>query len=348
MLIENELYYKDIKDTASFELPWNKLKNKTVLYTGITGLIGRYFADVVMYKNLNEGLNCTILGVCKEENAIEKVFEKYANNDNFKCITFDISEKIELDENIDFIIHAASNTHPLLYAEYPIETITTNVLGTKNLLELAYNKNSEKFLFISSFEVYGSKTDCDEIKEDDFGTLSTTVLRNCYPESKRLSENLCIAYSSEKNVNSSIVRLSRVFGPTMNYESSLATAQFIKSGIKNTDIVLKSDGEQNYSYNYVADAVTAILTVLLCGEDKEAYNVADKSFNAKLKEFAQICAEINGKEVVFDLPDEVEKKGFSNTTMTILNSEKIKNIGWYTTKNIKERIIDTVSILSED
>ena len=348
MLIENELYLEDIKESANFKINWEKLKNKTILFTGCTGLIGRYFTDLIMYKNENDNLNCTIIGISKGESSVQNLFGNYLNNKCFKYMVHNISEPLNYDGKIDYIIHAASNTYPLQYALDPIGTITTNTWGTKNLLDLSVEKNVEKFLFVSSFEVYGKLENKTEIVENDFGTVDCTVLRNCYPESKRVSESLCIAYSEQKNVDVSIARLSRVFGPTMNYESSLATAQFIKNGINKEDIVLKSDGTQKYSYNYVADAVTSLLTILINGEDKEAYNVSDEKFNLQLKEFAQIVANYTGKKVVFDLPDETEKKGFSNSVMTILNSEKIKNIGWSTDKGIKERIEETVKILTDE
>ena len=170
-------------------------------------------------------------------------------------------------------------------------------------------------------------------------------VRSCYPESKRLSENLAIAYSQQENVNVSIVRLSRVFGPTMMLSSSLATAQFIKNAINNEDIVLKSLGNQQYSYNYVGDAVTAILTVLKDGMDKEAYNVSDESYDLTLKEFATIIASQNNRKVIHDLPSDVEKIGFSNSVMTILDSTKLKELGWEPLRDIETDLKDTMKIL---
>ena len=346
--INNQNYKKDILETSKYKLDWNELKNKSILFTGITGLIGRYFTDLIMYKNIHENLNCTIIGASRDEKNIQSIFPQYVQHNNFKYISVDVKEKINFDENIDYIIHAASNTYPIQYAKDPIGTIYTNVLGTKNLLELAEEKRVKKFIFISSFEVYGKVENISKISENDFGIVDCTILRSCYPESKRLSESLCIAFSEQKGVNTSIVRLSRVFGPTMNFESSLASAQFIKKGLENEDIVLKSDGMQEYSYNYVADAVTAILQVAIKGEDKEAYNVADSKFDIKLRDFAEIVANHCNKSVIFDLPDEIEKKGFSNSVMTILDSKKIQNIGWYVEKDIKQRIQDTINILKNN
>ena len=343
--MNEQLYNKNILEYANFKIDWNKLSNKVIFLTGGTGLVGRFLTDLLMYKNINDKLNCTIVSLCLNENRAKNIFNKYIDSNNFKIIVGDVRDKIEYNGKVDYVIHAASNTFPIQYATDPVGTMTIGVIGTYNLLDFGVRKKIKKFIYISSFEVYGTVSNVKSISENDFGVVNSTILRSCYPESKRASESLCIGFSEQYGINTSIVRLSRVFGPTMNIESSLATAQFIKNSINMQDIVLKSDGMQMYSYNYVGDAVSAILTVLINGQDKEAYNVSDDKFNARLKDFAKFAADNANKKVVFDLPDEIEKKGFSNSVMTILNSDKIKNIGWYTNSDLKTRISETIEIL---
>lgn len=344
-LLDNDKYIKNLQEYSNYHINWEKLNKKIIMIAGATGLIGRYLIDLIMYKNINDGLDCTIIAIGRNKKKCKNLFKNYINNKNFNILINDVVNKIKYKGQVDYIINAASNTHPVQYSTEPVNTITTNVLGTYNLLNFAYEKNIKKFVFISSFEVYGTVTDKSEISENDFGTIDCITLRSCYPESKRLSESLCKAFSEQYGVDISIVRLSRVFGPTMNMESSLATAQFIKNSIKNQDIVLKSNGNQMYSFNYVADAVTAILTLLLNGENGEAYNVADKKFDLSLKEFANIAASYCKAKVVFDVPTKDEKNGFSNSIMTILNSNKIKKLGWKVNKNIETRIKETIDIL---
>ena len=345
--MDKKKYIDNIAEYASFKLDWNKLNNKAILVTGSTGLVGRYLIDLIMYKNINNNLNTTVIAMGRNEKKLNDIYCEYLDNANFKILVGDVRDSIKYNDKINYIIHAASNTYPIQYATDPVGTITTSVMGTYNLLDYSAKNKIEKFIYISSFEVYGTVNNVKEISESDFGFVDTSILRSCYPEGKRASESLCIAFSSQFGVNSSIVRLSRVFGPTMNIESSLATAQFIKNSLNNQDIVLKSDGEQLYSYNYVGDAVSAILTVLINGEDNQAYNVSDSKFDAKLKDFAKMAAECVNKDVVFDLPDEIEKKGFSNSVMNILNSDKIKNIGWYVLKDLQTRISETIEILKK-
>ena len=338
-------YTKTIDEYTNYNYNWEFLRNKKIMISGATGLVGRFFIDVIMLMNNKKDLNCTVIGLCRNVEKAGEIFLDYVGNKNFAIAEQDVSEPIKYDEYADYVIHAASNTHPIQYATDPIGTIKTNVYGTNNLLEYCKKVNAKKFLLISSFEVYGSVDNVSKISETDYGVVDILKTRSCYPESKRLSESLTIAYSEQDNIDVSIVRLSRVFGPTMALSSSLATAQFIKNVLNNEDIVLKSLGNQQYSYNFVGDAVTAILTILEKGGNREAYNVSDENYDLTLGEFAKKIASAGNKKVVFDLPDKIEEKGFSNSVMTITDSSKLKGLGWKPLRDIDTDIGDTLSIL---
>ena len=109
------------------------------------------------------------------------------------------------------------------------------------------------------------------------------------------------------------------------------------------DIVLKSKGLQYFSYTYVADAVSALLFVMMNGNSGEPYNISVDACNVSLYEFAQMCADAVGKKVVFDLPTGTELRGFSIATQAIMDNTKLRQIGWspkYTMKDVVERIIE--------
>ena len=169
--------------------------------------------------------------------------------------------------------------------------------------------------------------------------------RACYPESKRLSEALCQSYITEEGVKVKLVRLSRVFGPTMLMSDSKASSQFIIKALQGEDIVLKSKGEQLFSYTYVADAVSAMLHVLIHGENGVPYNIANQACDVRLKDFARLCAEWAKKDVVFDLPSETEQKGFSIAMRAILDNQRLLAIGWQPGYDMKTAINRTLDIL---
>ncbi len=348
MLYNNELYSENIKMTANYDLPWDKLKNKTILIAGISGLIGSYMTDIIMYRNEIYSDNIKIIGIARNQVRTEKRFKKYIGDNNFKLIIQDITDKMFIEDSVDFIINCASNTHPLDYSAKPISTITTNIIGTNNLLEFASNKGTERYLYVSSVEIYGeNKGDTEYFAEDYCGYINSNTLRAGYPEAKRCGEALCQAYIKEKGIDCVIVRLPRVYGETMLTEDSKALSQFIKKGLAKEDIVLKSEGKQLFSYIYVPDAVTAMLIILLSGECGEAYNVADENSDITLGSLAELIADKSGTSVIFDLPDTNELQGYSTATKAILDSEKMHTLNWKPMFNINNGIETLLKILSE-
>ena len=150
---------------------------------------------------------------------------------------------------------------------------------------------------------------------------------------------------AECGVNVKIVRLSRVFGPTMLESDSKASSQFIKKVIAGEDIVLKSEGNQFFSYTYVADAVAATLHVMIHGKVGNTYNISNEKCNVRLKDFARICAEYAGKDVVFDLPTDVESKGYSVAMNAVLDNTKLKTTGFAPLYEFSDAVNRTIEIL---
>lgn len=323
------------------------LHNKKILITGATGLIGSYLIDLLMTYNQKNNANIDIYALSRNLKKLENRFNSYLKNNNFHMIIQDVCDKITIDK-IDYIIHGASNTHPIAYSTDPIGTITTNVLGLYNLLDLAKEKNIQKFLFLSSVEIYGENNqNIDSFVETDCGYLNCNTLRAGYPESKRLGESLCQAYIEKYNLDIVIPRISRVYGPTILKTDTKALSQFINNVIEDKDIVLKSDGTQCFSYSYVGDIVSALLLLLNKGKCGEAYNISNKKSDIHLKDLAQLIANYANKKVIFDLPNETEKKGFSKATKAILNSNKLLELGYNPITTIEEGITLTIDILKE-
>ncbi len=346
---EVELYNEEIKKYASKNIDWEKLKDKTFLITGATGLIGKFLIDVIMYKNDTDNLNCNVIALGRNESKAKERFANCYDSKQFKFYETDINEPITIEEEkLDYILHAASSTHPLQYSNYPISTITANVIGTKNILDLAVKTNASRVLFASSVEIYGeNRGDVDAFDESYLGYINCNTLRAGYPESKRTGEALCQAYIKEKDLDIVIPRLSRIFGPTILSTDSKALSQFINKAVNDEDIVLKSEGNQYFSYTYVGDAVTALLYTLFYGENGEAYNVSDDTYDITLKDLASTIAKQVGKKVIFDLPSEEERKGYSTATKAIMVSDKIKKLGWSVEESLDKTLNITINILKQ-
>lgn len=345
---EHHLYKEDVKKVAEMALPWEKFQDTSILISGATGLIGSFLIDVLMWRNNNKNANCRIFALGRN---IEKAQQRFAyciDSPLFHFISHDINEPLQGQTygKFDYVLHLASNTHPVAYATDPIGTIATNIIGLKNILDFSVQHHAKRFAFASSNEIYGENRGDQELFDEHYcGYIDCNTMRAGYPESKRCGEALCQAYQHQKGLDIVIPRLTRSYGPTMLESDTKAISQFIKKAVQGEDIVLKSEGNQYYSYTYVADAVSGLLTVLLKGKSGEAYNIADISSDIRLKDLASILANMSDKEVVFELPDAVEKAGYSKATKARLDGSKIKELGWQPLYDIKTGLERTVDIL---
>lgn len=331
-------YQEDIRYVLSTK-GIETLRGKCVLITGATGLIGVHLIDVLMHLG-----NVKVIAVGRNQEKAKVRFGEYFGHSDFSFLEQDVLDPLPEGLTADVIIPLASNTHPLAYSRYPVETVLINVMGAENALSLA-KRNGAQVLYPSTVEVYGSSDGKESFSESDTGRLNLATSRACYSESKRVSEALCQSYLAEYGVESRIVRLPRVFGPTMLGSDTKASSQFILKSLSREDVVLKSKGEQFFSYCYVSDAVAAMLYILLHGKVGEAYNVSSSECDILLKDFASLCAGFNGKQVVFDLPSSIESKGYSIADKAILDNNKLTALGFSLKYGIKEAIERTMTIL---
>ena len=342
---QNPLYQEDLQQILHTD-SIKELYGKRFLITGATGLLGICLIDALMLAN-QAGANIDIFAVARnKEKAIGRLGAHF-NNPHFHFIEHDVRNPLPENLDIDIIIPLASNTHPLAYSQYPIETIDINVKGAEHALEKALQCGAT-VLYPSSVEIYGNAKGDDIFTEDYTGQLTLSTARACYTESKRLSEALCQSHIAERGAKVKIARLSRIFGPTMLMTDSKASSQFIIKALNDEDIVLKSKGEQLFSYTYVADAISGLLYILLHGEIGTPYNVACEACNVQLKTFAHYCAEWAQRKVVFDLPTETEQKGFSIATRAILDTKRLQSLGWSPHYSMQDAVRRTLSILSHE
>ncbi|WP_026669639.1 NAD-dependent epimerase/dehydratase family protein [Butyrivibrio sp. AE3006] len=350
-LSENAKYLEDVAYVAGLDIPWEKLNGKTVVLSGATGLIGSFLIDVLLQRNEKNGAGIKIVALGRSKERIYSRFGFSTDNEFFMAITQDVNDDIntELKEiKADYVLHLASNTHPLQYSTDPIGTVITNIIGLKNMLDYAADSKAARFVFASSVEVYGeNRGDTEYFAEDYLGYIDCNTLRAGYPESKRAGEALCQAYMKQRELDVVIPRLSRTYGPSMLKSDTKAISQFIKKGVEGEDIILKSEGTQLYSYSYVADAVSGLLYCLFLGKSGEAYNIADPDSDITLRDMAKLIAEYTGKEVVFEIPDATEAAGYSKATKAILDSTKLKGLGWSAAYDMKKGLIRTIDVLRE-
>lgn len=317
-----------------------EIKNVSILITGATGLIGSCIIDILITANKNFDANIKIYALARSKDRIMKRFRT-----EVVPIVQNIIEPLDNKIEYDYIIHGASNANPRTYALEPVETILTNIIGNRNVLDYCVKHLSTRMILTSTFEVYGEVRGCNIYTEDMSGVINQMVLRNGYPESKRCCELLTRSYVNEYGVNAVIARLPSVYGPTMLKTDSKAHAQFIMNALKGENIVLKSKGESKRTYCYVIDVASALFCILCAGQNGDIYNISNEKSVASIAEVAKTCAKIAGTKVVFDLPDEVEAKGFSQPNNCILNNSKLRDLGWEGKYSLKDGLVETLEYL---
>ena len=327
-----KLEIQDIRLVATLDYDWGKLRDRTVLISGGTGFIGSFLIDVLKYRNEYYGDNIKIIACSRKKSGTDGEVEYMAH---------DVTEPIQHSRKIDYILHLASNTHPLQYKVDPVGTITTNVFGTYNLLNLA-KEHGAKFLLASSVEIYGDGNG-EPMTEDYCGHIDCNTARAGYNEAKRVSESLCQSFIKQYGVHCLIARLARTFGADKK-DDSKALAQFMKQAVRGENIVLKSKGSQRFSYCYVADAVSGILKILLNGKNGEAYNVSCDDDGITLGGIAEYLSELTGKKTVFEIEHD---EAASKSQYAILDCAKLKAIGWQPVYTLRDAIRRTYTILKE-
>lgn len=338
----NKLIYQASLDEVIDAIEVNR---KRFLITGASGLIGSCLTDLLLQSNAS-GKENHIYVLGRSKSKLEKRFSDYLRSEYFHIVEQDICSPLDDGLEFDYIIHGASNADPISYAKYPAETMMINMLGGINVLEYGKKHPYCQIEMLSTFEVYGNAGK-DNYSETDVGLLDFNQLRSCYPVSKRTIETLSKCYHDEYGVKVNIGRLASIYGPTMAENDSKAHAQFLKNALDGRDIILKSKGEQRRTYCYVIDAVTGILCILFHGDFGTAYNISNENAVVTIAEVAQTVAKIAGTKVVFDIPDELETKGFSKPQNCILLNDKLRALGWQGRYNLNAGIEETYMILKD-
>ena len=272
---------------------------------------------------------------------------------NFVLIDFLDDKKIETFEikgDIDYIIHTAAVTTSQQMVKTPVETLLGAIQGTKCMLKLAKEKRVKKIIYLSSMEAYGIVGKSEKVKENELGYLDLDNIRSCYPEGKRACECLCKGYHAEYGVPTIQIRLAQTFGAGIHYEENRVFAQFARSAMKKSPIVLHTAGKSEGNYVYTSDAVQAILFLLLHGIEGETYNITNENNHMTIYDMAKLVAKTIGGdicEVVVDIPENAEKLGYAPDTKLYMSSRKINKLGWYAKVDLNEAYVRLCAYLKE-
>ena len=283
-----------------------EMSGKTVLITGARGFLGRYFIEI--FKQLNSKHLTSPVHVIALDNLITsgKYAEQSIDDSNIQFIEHDVTKPFSFDKEIHYVIHAAGIASPQYYQKYPLETLDVAITGTKNMLQLAKQKNA-KFTFFSSSEIYGNP-DMQNIptKEEYWGNVSSLGPRACYDESKRVGETLCYIFNQQFGVKTNIVRPFNFYGPGMQEKDYRVLPNFASRIKAKKPLMIYGHGDQTRTFCYITDALTGLLQVILSGAPNEVYNIGNPEPEISVIHLAEIINKILDYNIhykVIDYPD---------------------------------------------
>ena len=235
------------------------------LVTGGAGLLGSHLCEYLLNKehevicmdNLITGSKQNISGI---------------KNGNFHFVNHNVSEFIDLDGDLDYILHFASPASPIDYLELPIQTLKVGALGTHNALGVAKAKNAT-FLLASTSEVYGDPLVHPQ-PEEYWGNVNPIGPRGVYDEAKRFAEAITMAYHRTHGINTKIVRIFNTYGPRMRIKDGRAIPNFLKQALTGEDLTIYGNGSQTRSFCYVTDLVEGIYRLLM-SDQHEPVNIGN-------------------------------------------------------------------------
>lgn len=319
----NTIQKLDIEDFVKNFTLAKSLEGAKFLITGATGLIGSTLVRCLLALNKNIQITCPIRNLKKA---------KATYGEDIDSICFIECELVSylrgLTENDDFqyIVHCASPTEGKYMIEHPVDTYMLAIDSTRAILEYARKKKTD-IVYVSSLEFYGQNFNDKLITEDMQGYVNNTDPRSSYPLGKRAAEYLCAAYAKQFDVNAKVARLTQTFGAGVSVDDNRVFAQFARSIIAETNIVMHTKGESAKPYCYTTDCVSAILYILLRGEKGEAYNVANQETYISIKDMANfLCTHFNPQLKV--VVEEHPEMGYAPVTKLNLSTEKLRSLGW--------------------
>lgn len=348
----NRIVREDLETIVKADIEWSAFDGKTVLITGASGFLPAYLVETLLYLNETIKSRIKIIALVRNKERALSRFDFYKDRQDLEIIEQDVCEPLKTNSKIDFIIHAASQASPKYYGSDPVGTLSANVIGTHNLLSTARDNAVEGFLYFSSGEVYGEVLE-DKIptREDFYGYLDPTNVRSCYAESKRMAETMCVSWFHQFGVPAKIVRPFHTYGPGMQLDDGRVYADFVANVLNGENIIMKSDGSATRSFCYLTDATIGFFTVLLKGENAQAYNVGNDACEISIIELADRIIKLF-PEKQLKLIEQKRSLDTNYIKSQVSRSRpdigKLAGLGWHPTVSIEQGFRRTVESFNEN
>ena len=328
-LYSSKQWLEDLDCVLSTLPELEELEGESILITGAGGLICSAVADILLRFHETRGATFPVYLAGRSEERIRARFGAYADRPYFRFVPYDAEAALKgFPEETPYIIHGAGNASPDRILREPVETMVSNFIGLRNLMEYGREHGGKRLLYISSSEVYGKKEGNAPYREDEYGYIDLLNPRNSYSVGKRAAETLCASYTAEYGLESVIVRPGHIYGPTAGPQDRRVSSAWAYDVAAGKDIVMKSDGAQLRSYCHCLDCGSAILKVLLRGESGKAYNISNPASIISIREMGEFLAGSAGVQLKTATPTEAERSAFNPMSNSSLESGSLEALGW--------------------
>jgi UDP-glucuronate decarboxylase len=311
-------------------------KGQSVLVTGGAGFLGSWICDVLVKQ---EALVTCIdnLSSGRMEN-----IKHLTGLGNFAFIEHDISKPISLDERVDVIMHLASRASPLEFAEFPIQILKANILGTWVALGIA-KKHGAKLVYASSSEIYGDPDSGNVPTPETYtGNVNPVGPRSCYDEAKRAGEAFMRAYKVQHGLDCRILRIFNTYGPRMRPGDiyGRVVPRFIDHALNNHALTVFGDGMQTRSFTYVTDMVEGVLKAAWVPESSGEVINLGSNVETRIIDLANTILELTGSKSKIEfhpLPIDDPKRRCPN----INKAERL--LRWKPKTSLKQGLLKTIA-----
>ena len=309
-------------------------EGKKVVITGGCGFIGNWLCSTILKMG---GKVCCIDNL---SSGLDKNYDDLSKSKNFNFVKKNVQELSinDLPENVDFVFHFASRASPKDYRLFPVDTLESNSIGTKILLDYSL-KHKAHFIFASTSEIYGNPT-VFPTPETYYGYVNTMGERSCYDEGKRYAEALIHAYHQIHNLDVRVVRIFNTYGPGLRPDGNYGRAlpRFIFQCLENKPITIYGDGNQTRSFNFITDTIRGIMAIL-----------GNTSFNG-----IPVNVGNTNEITILQLAKTIKKITNSNSELTFLppqkddpkrrcpDTTKLQQIGWSSKVSLEEGLAETI------
>jgi len=248
-----------------------------VIITGAAGFIGSHLSETLL------DLGYSVVGI---DNLLTGDISNISHltGRDFRFIKHDVTNYINLDGDVDLVLHWASPASPIDYLDFPIPTLKVGALGTHNALGLAKAKGA-RFVLASTSEVYGDPLEHPQ-QESYWGNVNPIGPRGVYDEAKRFAEAITTAYHRYHGVDAKIVRIFNTYGPRMRIRDGRAVPNFIAQALRGEDLTVYGRGDQTRSFCYISDLIAGIVA-LAKSDINEPVNIGNPT-EMTIKQIAEL------------------------------------------------------------